>query len=304
MMNKPKRIEPLYKTVWRNKVFYSMLAPFLILFIFFMFVPVISSIVLSFTDFNMVQVPNFIGVSNYVRLLIADDVFMTALKNTVVFAVITGPVGYILSFIVAWLINETGRRLRGIMTLIIYSPVLAGNAYTIWMFIFASDRRGFLNNILIQMGFLTQPLSWLSDVQYNFMCVLIVAVWMSFGAGFLAFIAGLQSLDRSLFEAAAIDGMTNRWQELYYITFPQMGPQLMFGAVMTISGAFAIGDQCAQLTGFPSTDYSTHTILLHLRDFGTVRFEMGYASAIAVVLFVLMLGSWFLIRKILSRFMP
>lgn len=291
----------LRKELKRSIPYYILLAPFLILFIVFMLIPVLTSVIISMTDFNMLQAPSFVGLSNYTRLIVADEVFTTALKNTLVFAIITGPIGYILSFLVAWLINECGRRVRSVLSLIIYSPVLAGNVYFIWLYLFSGDRRGFLNNLLIGLGILRDPIAWLADTKYNFICVVVVVIWMSFGAGFLSFIAGLQSMNRTIYEAAAIDGMSNRWQELYYVTLPQMGPQLLFGAVMSISSAFAVGAQASALTGFPSTEYSTHTLLLHMLDYGTVRFEMGYASAVAVILFALMLLSWQIINKLLSK---
>ena len=285
-----------------NMAYCIMLAPFLTVFILFMLIPVASSMFLSFTDFNMVQIPSFVGLKNYLRIFIEDDIFMIALKNTLIFALVSGPVGYVLSFVIAWLINECNRAVRTLVTVIIYAPSLAGNIYFIWKYIFSSDSRGFLNNMLINIGLIRDPITWLSDTKYNFTVVMIVIIWMSFGTGFLSFIAGLQGLDRSYYEAAAIDGLKNRWQELYYVTFPQIGPQLLFGAVMSISGAFAVGYQNMQLTGFPSTEYSTHTILLHITDYGTIRYEMGYASALAVVLFAFMLFAWFLVSKLLSKF--
>ncbi len=279
----------LVAQIKHNKIYYFLLAPFLVFFIIFMLVPTISSIVLSFTDFNMLQMPHFVGVDNYLRLLFNDKIFIISLKNTLILALITGPIGYILSFVMAWLINNFNRRVRSIFTFFIYSPALAGNVYFMWTYIFSSDRRGLLNNLLIQMKIISEPVFWLTDTQYNFTIVIIVVLWMSFGTGFLSFISGLQTLDPVYYEAASIDGLKNRWQELYYVTFPQMGPQLLFGAVMTISSSFAIGAQCAALTGNPSTDYSTHTILLHMEDYANTRFELGYASAIAVVLFAIML---------------
>ena len=194
------------------------------------------------------------------------------------------------------------RGVRSIVTLIIYSPALAGNIYVIWQYIFSSDSRGFLNTYLMKLGLISDPILWLSDTKYNFTVVIIVAIWMSFGTGFLSFVAGFKALDRSLFEAAAIDGLHNRWQELYYVTFPQMGPQLLFGAVMSIANAFAIGSVNATLTGNPSPDYSTHTLLLHITDYANSRYEMGYASALAVILFGLMVSVWALINKVLKKF--
>lgn len=279
-----------------------MLFPFCLLFFTFTVLPVLSSVFLSFTSFDMVQAPKWVGVENYIRMFLEDDIFIKALKNTLLFAVITGPVGYLLSFVTAWLINELPHAIRSFITLIMYAPTLAGNVYFIWQFIFADDSKGFINNTLIQIGILSDPIKWLTNTKYNFTVVLIVVIWMSLGAGFLSFVAGFQSLDRSYYEAGAIDGVNNRFQEMFYITLPQMAPQLLFGAVMSISSAFAVGNQCSALTGFPSTNYSTHTLLLHMTDYGTTRFEMGYASAIAVVLFIIMMASWLAVNRVLKRY--
>lgn len=288
----------------RNLLLYSMFFPFAIFFLLFIFLPILTSIIISFTDFNMLQFPNFIGFKNYIRVFTEDDVFMIAFKNTLVIALVTGPISYILSFCLAWMICELPDKIRPIITFIIYSPALAGNVYFIWTYIFASDRRGFLNDLIIKFGIINEPISWLTDSRYALGIVIIVSIWSGFGVGFLSFISGLKSMNRSYYEAAAIDGIHNRWQELYYVTLPQIGPQLLFSAVLTISGSFAAGNVSQALTGFPSTDYMTHTIILHITDYGTVRYEMGYASALAVILFALMIITWRLINKVLSRFNP
>lgn len=277
------------------------LAPFTVMFVLFTILPILSSVGLSFTYFNMLETPSFIGLDNYVRMFFDDDVFFIALKNTAVFAIITGPVSYIISFMAAWLINEFKRGLRSILTLVFYLPSLAGNVYFVWTYIFSGDSYGLLNSILIKTGLVQDPIMWLSDTKYMMGVVIVVIFWLSMGTGFLSFVAGLQSMDRTLYEAAAVDGIKNRFAELWYVTLPQMIPQLLFGAVMTISSAFAVGYECMNLTGFPSTDYATHTLVLHILDFGSVRFEMGYASAIAVFLFALMLLLWNIINKALSK---
>lgn len=291
----------LLREMAQSRASYVLLAPFLLLFIVFTLIPVLSSIVLSFTNFNMLQPPEFAGLDNYIRLFLEDDVFVKALQNTLVFAVLTGPLGYILSFVVAWFINELHGFVRSLVTLIMYAPVLAGNVYFIWTYIFSGDAKGLINNALIQVGIIKDPVQWLTDSRFNFSVVVLVMIWLSLGAGFLAFVAGFKSLDRSYFEAAAIDGVHNRFQELWNVTLPQMVPQLLFGAVQSISGAFAVGYQSAAITGFPSSNYSTHTLLLHMLDYGTIRFEMGYASAIAVVLFAIMLLAWLIINKGLKK---
>lgn len=280
--------------------FYVMLAPFYILFILFTIIPVVSAVVLSFTNFNMMQAPSFVGIDNFVKLFLEDEVFLIAVRNTLVFAVVTGPIGYLLSFVVAWFINDLSPVTKNIVTLLMYSPALCGSMVTIWMYIFNSDTKGLLNSLLINLGIIQSPIAFLTDVRYNFAVCIIVIIWSSLGMGFLSLLSGLKALDKAYFEAAAIDGISNRWQELYYVTLPQIGPQLVFSAVMTISSSFSVGSNIATLTGFPSTDYSTHTIILHMTDFATTRFEMGYASAIAVVLFVIMLGSWLVISKMLK----
>ena len=271
------------KALKRDIPFIVLVAPFTVFFVIFTVIPIISALALSLTDYNLLQINHFVGLKNYTRL-------------------ITGPIGFILSFVIAWLINELGRTTRSIVTLIVYSPALAGNIFFIWQYIFSSDSRGFINNFLMQLGVIKDPIYWLTDEKYNFIIVMIVSIWMGFGTGFLSFVAGFKSLDKSFFEAAAVDGLKNRWQELYYVTFPQMGPQLMFGAVMSISSAFAVGAVNQSLTGFPSSNYSTHTILLHMTDYANNRFEMGYASAIAVVLFVLMILFKAVVNKVLSKF--
>ncbi|HCA30785.1 MAG TPA: ABC transporter permease, partial [Ruminococcaceae bacterium] len=269
MLKAPAEAAGLRKRKLKKDIpYYLMLLPFLLVFALFMLIPVLSAVAMSFTDFNMIQLPSFVGLDNYIRIFAEDEIFNLALKNTLLFAIITGPIGYILSFLVAWLINEFGKGIRSVITLIVYAPTLAGNVYFIWTYIFSPDSRGFLNHLLVQLGIVSDPIMWLTDAKLSFWVVVLVIVWLSFGAGFLSFIAGLQALDRTYYEAAAMDGLKNRWQELYYVTFPQMGPQLLFGAIMSISGAFAVGYQNMALTGFPSTDYATHTLVLHIMDFG------------------------------------
>ena len=290
-----------WKEMKNNKTGYFLLAPFYIIFFIFTVLPVILSIFFSFTDFNMLETPNFVWFSNYIRLFLDDDIFLIALKNTLVFAAITGPGSYLLSLILAWFINELPPKIRALMTLIFYAPSISGNVYLVWTYIFSADTHGLLNGTLINLGLINTPVAWLKNTDYIMPIVIIVALWTSLGTSFLTFIAGFQVVDRSLYEAAAVDGVKNRWQELWYITLPYMRPQMMFGAVMAITQSFGFGTVITGLVGFPSPDYCAHTIMHHLEDYGHTRFEMGYASTIAVVLFFMMIGSNMLIRKILGK---
>ncbi|UVI33728.1 carbohydrate ABC transporter permease [Paenibacillus spongiae] len=285
----------------KHKQAYVLMAPYFIIFITFTVLPVTMSLLLSFTNFNMLEPPTWAGWSNYTRMFVQDEVFMLALKNTLLFAAITGPVSYMACFLFAWLINEFPPKLRAVLTLILYVPSISGNTYLIWQLLFASDSYGFANAFLINWGFILEPIQWLQDPRYMLGILIIVQLWLSLGTSFLAFIAGLQNVDRSLYEAGAIDGVRNRWQELWFITLPAMRPQLMFGAVIQISIAFAVAEVSMQLLGFPSVDYAAHTVVTHLVDYGTIRFELGYASAIATVLFSIMLLTNLIIQTLLKK---
>ncbi|OPZ33692.1 MAG: Lactose transport system permease protein LacF [Tenericutes bacterium ADurb.BinA124] len=303
-INRQKKRQEFWKQVKKSRVSYSMVAPFLIIFFTFTVLPVLMSFFLSFTSFDMLQAPKFIGLDNYINLFLNDEVFLIAIKNTFILAVVTGPVSYILAFVFAWLIHELPRKIRWLMTLVFYAPSISGSAYLLWQLIFSSDMYGVLNATLIHLGVINAPILWLETPRYALPILIIVQLWLSLGVTFLAFIAGLQTVDRTLYEAAAIDGLRNRWQELWFITLPQMKSQLMFGAVMQITSALGIAAVSINLLGFPSVEYSGHTIVTHLMDFGSTnstRLEMGYASAIATVLFFIMLGSNLIVQKIIRR---
>lgn len=287
-----------------SRASYAMMAPYLLIFLTFTIIPVVVGFALSFTNYDMLQSPKFVGLDNYVNLFLYDEVFIIALKNTLILAVITGPVSYIMAFLFAWLINELPQKVRGLMTLIFYAPSISGNAYVIWQLLFSSDRHGYINSFLISMGITNEPILWLTTPSYALIILIIVQLWLSLGVSFLSFRAGLQTVDRTLYEAAAIDGIKNRWQELWYVTLPQMKSQLLFGAVMQITNSLGIGMVSVNLFGMPSTEYAAHTLVTHILDFGSTnstRLEMGYASAIAVVLFLLMMASNLVIQKVIRR---
>ncbi|NLX75764.1 MAG: sugar ABC transporter permease [Clostridiaceae bacterium] len=291
----------LISRIKKNKASYVLIAPYFILFFAFTVLPVTMSITLSFTSFNVLEPPVFIGWDNYIRLFLNDDIFRIAIRNTLIFAVITGPVSYFMCLLFAWIINEFRGKLRAFITLIFYAPSISGNAYVVWNLILRGDKYGILNGILLGLDLLNEPVIWMKTEKYVLMFLIIVQLWLSLGTGFLTFIAGLQTIDKTLYEAAAIDGIKNRWQELWYVTLPSMKPQLLFGAVMQITQSFAVADISIQLAGNPSVNYAGTTIVTHLLDYGSIRYEMGYASAIATVLFILMVGSNRIVQKLLRK---
>ncbi|MBQ0001699.1 MAG: sugar ABC transporter permease [Clostridiales bacterium] len=285
----------------KSKMCYLFLAPYAIVFFLFYILPVLSSIYYSFTYYNILESPRFIGLQNYISLLLEDDIFLIGLKNTLMIAVITGPLGYIASFLFAWLINELPRWIRSVAVVIFYAPTIAGNCFVIFTVFFRGDAYGYVNALLMDWGIIDQPKLWLIDPRYMLPICMLVILWLSLGQGFLSFVAGLQGIDRSQIEAGCMDGIKNRWQELWYITLPGMRPMLMFGAVMSITQAFNVCEVTMALCGYPSTDYAARTVVTHLFDYGYSRFEMGYASAIATILFLMMIICNTLIQKLLRR---
>lgn len=296
-----KKQGKLWYRIKQSKSSYFMIAPYFILFFFFTVLPVVMAVGFSFTYYNMLEMPQFVGWKNYIKLFLEDDIFMKSLKNTLILAVITGPVSYMLCLLFAWIINEFKGALRAFLTLIFYAPSICGNAYIVWNLILSGDRNGYFNSLLLRLGVLDNAIQWMQTEKYVLPALIVVQLWLSLGTGFLSFIAGLQTVDKSMYEAAALDGVKNRWQELWYVTLPAMKPQLRFGAVMQITSSFAIADVSLNLAGNPSVNYAGATVVTHLLDYGTVRLEMGYASAIATILFLLMVGSNQLIQKLLRR---
>lgn len=269
---------------------YGFMAPYAIVFIIFILVPVIMAVVLSFTNFNAIEWPSFTGFLNYITLLTSDEVFMQyVLPNTVIYAVVVGIGGYVLSFILAWALCNLTKLPRTIFALILYSPSMtAGVAMTVlWKVIFSGDQTGLLNAWLMNLGIIDEPIIWLVSTKYLLPIVIIIGLWSSMGVGFLSMIAGILNSDEELYEAAAIDGIKNRFQEMIYITIPQMKPQMLFAAVMSIVNAFQNGLISTQLTGNPSPGYAAQLIVNHIEDYGFLRYEMGYAAAVSVVLLLI-----------------
>ncbi len=294
-------IQVAWKKAKISKNCYLFLAPYAILFAMFYIFPVVASIYYSFTYYNILESPRFLGATNYVNLVLQDDVFLIGLKNTLLVAIVTGPLGYILSFLFAWLINELPRMVRSVAVIIFYAPSIAGTCYTIFSIFFRGDAYGYVNAFLQNIGVIDTPILWLINPTYMLPICMLVMLWMSLGQGFLSFVAGLQGIDGSMYEAGYMDGIKNRWQELWFITLPSMKPMLLFGAVMTITSSFGASDVMRALCGYPSTDYAARTIVTHLFDYGFTRFEMGYACAIATILFLMMILCNKAIQSMLRR---
>lgn len=265
--------------------------PYLLAFLAFIAIPVAMGILLSFTYFNLLEPPRFISLNNYVSLFTTDSAFMQQIiPNTVKFALIVGPVGYILGFVLAWLLAQIQSKARTLLALLIYSPSMtAGVAMAVmWKIIFSGDESGYLNSILMNLNIIEGPIQWLTNPKYLMTIMIIVTLWSSMGIGFLAMLAGVLNIDKTLYEAAYIDGMSNKFQELFYITIPSMKPQMFFGAVMALISTFNAGSIGVQLSGQnPTPQNAGQLIVTHIDDFGFIRYDMGYAATISVVLLLM-----------------
>ena len=297
---KKPRVGPRIR--WKDDLIsYGMMSPFLLMYLLMVIAPIAVAVFFSFTSYDMFSPPRLVGLDNFVYLFVSDSVFIQALVNTLKFAVVTGPISFMLCFLLAWIINDLPPTLRAIVTLVFYAPSISANAYVIWQYIFSSDAYGLANSWLMNLGLLDEPSLWFSDPEISLVLLMGVQLWLSLGVGFLSFIAGLQNVDRQLYEAAAIDGVRSRWEELWYVTLPSMKPMLIFGGLNQIVTAFSVGDISMTLCGFPSVQYSAHTVSLHAYDYGILRYEIGYSAAISLVLFVIVLFSYKLFTFVVSR---
>lgn len=269
---------------------YLFLAPYLILFLVFIVIPMGLAIMLSFTDFDSVNFPTWVGLKNYISLFTSDAVFMQyVVPNTLKFSLIAGPLGYILSFLMAWMLAQVPKRSRTVLALVLYSPSMtSGVAMTvIWKVLFNGDQTGYLNSLLLNWGLIREPVQWLQSTEWLMPVMIIVTLWSSMGVGFLSMLAGILNINPELYEAGYIDGVKNRFQEIVHITIPSLKPQMLFGAVMAVVNTFQAGAIGVTLSGSnPTPQYAGQLVLNHIEDYGFLRYEMGYASAISVVLLI------------------
>lgn len=272
---------------------YAFLSGYALLFIVFIVIPVAAAFLLSFTFFDAIQTPRIIGLGNYIALLTQDDTFMKyVLPNTIQFAAIVGPGGYVFAFLLAWMLAQLPKIPRTIFAVILYSPSMTASVAmaVVWKALFSGDQTGYLNSFFMSLGLLNEPIQWLQSPQHLMSIMIVVTLWGSMGIGFLAMLAGILEISPELYEAAAIDGMSSRWQEIFYITIPSMKPQMLFGAVMALVGTFQAGAIGVTLSGTnPTPQYAGQLIVNHIEDYGFLRYEMGYAAAVSVVLLLMVL---------------
>jgi len=300
--NVEKRFGYTMHEMWRYKVSYIMMAPYFIAFLVFSLIPLIVSTWWSLCYFNGIEAAKFIGWDNFLYLFLEDSLFLKAFSNTITFAILVGPATYIMSYFFAWFINQVPQKYRPYYVLALYAPSLSVSVLGLfWLVFFANDSQGYLNSILMSMGIIYEPIQWTTDVNYIMPVIVFVSLWTGLGTGFLSFVAGFTNVDTELYDAASVDGVTSKFQRLIYVDIPQTMPQLLFAAILQITGMFTVGGICAAIAGNPSPEDTALTITLHLADYSGNRLEVGYASAIAVLLSVMIIGCGRMAFKLLGE---
>jgi len=284
---------------------YFFIVPYFTIFFTFVIALIVISVVLSFTYYDTINFPTWVGLKNYIDLFTTDTDFMQyALPTTIKYALIIGPGGYIISFLMAWLLSQVSYKVRTVLAIILYSPSLTSGVLmaVIWKVTFSGDTRGYLNYFLLNLGFINEPIQYLQNTSMIFGIMIFVGLWSSMSVGFLAMLSGILNIDKDLYEAAYVDGMKSRWQEIFYITIPSIKPQMLFGAVMAVVGTFNAAGLASALTGaYPPPQLAGWLIVDHMNDFGFGRYEMGYASAMSVVLLMIVMIFYYVSHRLFGE---
>jgi multiple sugar transport system permease protein len=266
-------------------------APALTLIGLFFFLPVAASLLLSFTDFDIYALGRldrlrFIGLDNYRRLL-NDPMFWTALRNTLYFVVVSGPLSVLVSLGAALLVNHRLTRFQGVFRTLLFLPVVTTlvAVAVVWRYLY-HPRYGFLNYVLGLAGL--PPIEWLGDPEWAMPAIILMAVWKNFGFNMVVFIAGLQSIPHRLYEAAEIDG-ADGWAQFRYITLPMLAPTFLFVTVITLIGYFQLFAEPYVMTQGGPADSTLSVALLMFQE-GFRWWNLGYAAAVAFVLFLIILA--------------
>lgn len=291
----------LHGRIQKNIIGYCFLLPFLSMFLLFIVIPVVWGFFISFTSYDIMTDMKWVGFQNYITLFTEDDLFIVALKNTLKFALISGPIGFLASFFFAWVIDQLGHKTLFAMAFYVPSIMSSLAVSVVWLSLFSSNRTGIVNDLLLRTGLIEDAVSWTIDPKYVMPLIIFISVWMSMGTGFLTNLAGLSTIDRRIYEAGRIDGIQNRFEELFLLTLPQMKPQLYFNGIMAIVNSLNVYDLVTQIAGSESADNCALTLTQHMYDYGFIRFELGYASAISVVLMIISIVFGQIVKKLFSN---
>lgn len=292
-MTKPKN----WTLAQREKAWaYAFITPWLIGFFIFTLGPMLASLYFSFTDYNIIDAPQWEGLANYQRVFFQDPLFWHSLKRTLYFAALALPLGLLFGFLLALLLNQDVPGVNLWRTFYFLPSVIAGVAVALlWMRIF-NPRVGFLNPFLENVFGINNPPGWLQDPDWAIPALVIMSLW-GVGGSMIIYLAGLQGIPTTLYEAAKIDGASSR-QRFWHVTLPMMTPVIFYNLVIGLIGAFQYFTEVYVATsgeGGPVRSTLVYNLYLYQNAFR--YFEMGYASALAWVLFVIILVVTLLVFK-------
>lgn len=269
---------------------YLFIAPAIILFSVFVLIPVIASFFLSFTKYNTLSAPRWVGLDNYYQILFQDPRFWKALCNTTIYVVGVVPVGICVSLLLAVAIDRK-IKFKNFYKSIFFMPVVTSivAVSVIWKWLFAGEKYGLINHWLMKMGI--NPVDWLMSPTWTLPAIMIMSIWAGLGYNMILLLAGLQTIPRTFYETADIDGATG-WYKFWHITLPLLRPTLLFVVIMSMINSFQLFEQVYIMTsgtgeGVGGVLDSALSLVAYLYERGFQRFEMGYASAIAYILFAI-----------------
>ncbi len=285
-------IKRIVREIIRQRYSYLFIAPAVILFFVFVLAPVVVSFFLSFTKFTAFAPPEWVGLANYRNIFFNDPRFWKALCNTSIYAIGVVPLGIVVSLLSAVAIDQK-IRFKSLYKTMFFIPVVTSViAYSVvWKWLFAGEKYGLINHFLIKLGM--QPINWMMDPSFVLPAVMIVAIWGGIGFNMFILLAGLQTIPSSFYEAAEVDG-AGAWYKFWHITLPLLKPTLLFVVIMSTINSFQVFDQVFIMTAGTSENVggvldSGLTLVSYLYDTGFTTFNMGYASAIAYILFGIIL---------------
>lgn len=270
----------------KQKVSYLFIALPAVLFFVFQLAPVFISFLWSFTRYDVIHPPVFVGLDNYKNILFNDPLFWKAIGNTLVYVVGVVPIGICFSLILAVAIDQK-IKFKNFFKSIFFLPTVTAivAVSVIWKWLYAGEKYGLLNYLIMKLGF--QPIDWLASPAWTMPSIMIMSIWAGVGYNMILFLAGLQTIPHVMYEAAEIDG-AGFWKKFFHVTLPLLKPTIVFVTMMSFIFSFQVFEQVYIMTGgqggIGGVLNSALTIVAYLYDKGFQKFQMGYASALAYII--------------------
>jgi len=294
--DKKQRSRLVFEEIRKNSAAYYMLLPFFLLFFVFTVLPIAAALPFAFTDFKLPGAPSFAGIENFRDLFSENDLFMSSLKNTLLSLLITGLGGFVLNIFAAWLISPLRGRLKTMFIVIFCLPSFLYGAFAVWGMALGDGMNSPLNSVLMSLGMIKSPVDWLDSSPASILLMQLVRLWGTFGIGFLVTLTGFDEANenRELYDAARIDGLSNRFWHLVFVTVPAAAPRLALMAALQIAAAFSVGSVF-------TTTPANMTLTDYMLTLGAYKLDIGMASAVGVLITAAASLIYFIVRKLLRE---